>query len=128
MSSRSPSFDSVVQSWITTMSSDLDSAAHDENNWAFTYMLELEDDPNAIDFVWRFILEVLSRNVSDRVLNALAASPLENLLCYHGFAVIDRVEAMAAANSKFADLLCGVWQSDMDPLIWERVQRARSEE
>lgn len=54
----------------------------------------------------------------------LAAGPLEDLLSQHGPNFIDRVEAEARSNPKFAFLLGGVWRLGMTDDVWARVQQA----
>ena len=79
---------------------------------------------NDPDGAWAFILEILRRDQSNAVLEALGAGPIEDLLAKHAGAVIDRLEAEAAANPIFAGLLAGVWQNEMPDAIWQRVQAA----
>jgi hypothetical protein len=69
-----------------------------------------------------FVLAVLRRNHSNRVLESLSAGPLEDILATHGERMIDRVEAEARSNPMFARLLGGVWQNKMPDHIWARVQ------
>lgn len=121
------SLDSVVEAWIKTMSSEVDPEIREKNFWAFEYIASLENDKDSVDFLWAFILEILKRNVSEKLLYTLAAGPLEDLLCFQGENVIDRVEALAVSDIKFANLLAGVWRSDMKPQIWERVVKVLSE-
>ncbi len=52
----------------------------------------------------------------------LSAGAVENLLGYHGEQFIERVEAEARTNPKFASLLGGVWQSSMSDELYSRVQ------
>ncbi len=74
-----------------------------------------------------FIVEVLAKNPPAEVLGVLAAGPLEELLAWHGPAVIDRAESEAHRDPKFRRLLGGVWQNAMTDDIWERVQRLAPE-
>jgi len=62
-----------------------------------------EDDPDrAIDL----ILEILKLETNPVLLSMLAAGPLEDVISTK---TIDRIEREAAANSRFRDLLGGVW-------------------
>jgi len=65
---------------------------------------------------------VLDKEPSPKILESLAAGPLEDLLARHGATVIGRVEGEAKSNPAFATVLGGVWQSTMSDEIWERVQ------
>lgn len=75
------------------------------------------------DGAWQFVREILRRDPTPAILEALAAGPLEEMLTQHGAAVIDRLEAEAGGNPTLATLLAGIWQGLMPDDIWERVQR-----
>ncbi len=92
--------------------------------------LERELPTNKPELCWKVILEILGRidaEPSNKLFQVLAAGPLEDLLAAHGDAFIDRVEAEAASNSRFALLLGGVWQNEMDLDLWSRVQACQRE-
>jgi hypothetical protein len=72
--------------------------------------------------LWDFILEVLSRNPPNEVLEVLAAGPLEDYLAKCGETVIARVEEKAKADPAFRSLLGGVWKNSMSAEVWGRVQ------
>src|SRR5438067_10595551 len=57
---------------------------------------------------WDVILEMV-RQASDDDLGHIAAGPIEGLLGWHGPAWIERVEAEAKQNPKFARAVTGVW-------------------
>lgn len=71
----------------------------------------VRNDPEA---AWPIVKELIRRARADEVLAYIAAGPLENLLCYHPHAFIDRVEALAASDAHFRWALSGVWG-------WERM-------
>ena len=99
--------------------------------------LWLSDAPervgNASDRAWdlcmeqperafQFVLEVLRRDHSNKILQVLSAGPLEDILAKHGEQMIGRVESEARSNPLFAKLLGGVWQNEMSDPVWRRVQ------
>lgn len=56
----------------------------------------------------------------------VAAGPLEDLVVLHGAALIDEIEAWAAAAPRFSYALTGVWPQDLKgSLLWARVEAAR---
>jgi hypothetical protein len=78
------------------------------------------------ELCWRSILHVLSAigpDLTDRRFAVLAAGPLEDLMCHHGSAFIDRVETEARSDPAFALLLGGVWRSDIEDNVWKRMQQ-----
>ena len=58
---------------------------------------------------WIVVQELVRRATSDEVLAYVAAGPLEDLLCHHPYAFIDRCESLAARDRHFRRALSGVW-------------------
>jgi hypothetical protein len=96
---------------------------HAQTFWAAAEVAELSRREPAATL--DFILEVLKRNPQPRVLANLAAGPLEDLLVYHGPAVIERVEALAAEDTAVSQLLSGVWRNAIREDVWQRIQAMR---
>ena len=74
-------------------------------------------DLHAPEELWRFVLiaEPLCRTAA--AFGMLGTGPLENLVSEHGEALIDRIEATARENSRFAQLFLHVWiDAGEDPL------------
>lgn len=71
---------------------------------------------------WERILALIGNAPSEEALGWVAAGPLEDLLCKHGPAMIDRIEREAGVNARLAHCLTGVWGfSRMDRDVWSRV-------
>jgi hypothetical protein len=88
--------------------------------WASEKMIDLAlENPEEL---WDPILEILKRDPPTEVIEVLAAGPLEDYIAKLGERVIDRVEAQAAADAKFRNLLGGVWRNSMSDAVWARVQ------
>lgn len=75
--------------------------------------------------VWQAVLRIMQRELSEEQISLLAAGPVEDLLALHGAQFIDRIEAEARRSPAFAHVLGGVWQRDIPPEIWQRVEAAR---
>lgn len=75
--------------------------------------------------LWKFVIETYRKPMSQRVFAILAAGPLEDLLVYFGSEYIDRVEMLARKDSKFNELLGGVWKNAIMDEVWERITRTR---
>jgi len=94
-----------------------------ETVWAFDSLDDLVTKDPA--HAWAIVLQILDLAEKDEdVLSNLAAGPLESLLVRHGRTAIKWIEDEARRSPKFKDLLAGVWQSGVNELIWQRVQRA----
>ena len=97
-----------------------------DNFWAWEQMEELcRKDP---ELCWELILDIFNETDLESVLGSLAAGPIEDLLARHGDRFIDRVEDRARTDSKFKEVLWGVWQSTTPTQLWKRVEAARGEE
>ncbi|HKU13853.1 MAG TPA: hypothetical protein VJQ52_05630 [Steroidobacteraceae bacterium] len=95
-----------------------------ETFWAFDVFHDLETRDPA--HAWALVLLILRLAPDDDgVRDSLAAGPLEGLLANHGRTVIKWVEDEARRNSEFKELLAGVWNTGINELIWQRVERAR---
>jgi hypothetical protein len=75
------------------------------------------------DDLWKLVesIALFGEEIDDETLATLAAGPVEDLLSKRGAEYIDRVEALARKNSRMAKLLTGVWQSSIEPEVWNRV-------
>lgn len=109
----------LIECWSRGWSSD--AAEKEEYDWAC--MEPVDDAHEEPERAWNFILLALESPICVPHLGVLAAGPLEDLLSYHGEDFIERVEAEAKVNAKFAHLLGGVWQSQMTDAIWIKVQQ-----
>jgi len=72
------------------------------------------------------ILRLLELEKSDKFIAVLSAGALEDVLAFHGPAIIDQVESEAKMNPKLALALGGVWQNQMSDEIFSRVQLVRN--
>jgi hypothetical protein len=114
----------LVSAYIEFANAAEDSREYDTCFWASDELSTMcANQPRE---AWQTILAVLSRKPSSRVIELLAAGPLENLLVKHGPLLIDTIEQSAQRNGDIAVLLGGVWQSEIDPSVWKRVETARS--
>ena len=94
----------------------------EENHWSIDYIIDLPLIGH-YDELWAFIKQTYKKGMSNKVVGALAAGPLEDLLADAGETYIDEIEELAKEDPKFSYLLGGVWKSDMTEEVWERVQR-----
>jgi hypothetical protein len=114
----------IVDAWIAGENADERSHERESHWWAIELVMDWALERQG-DHLWRFILAVYKRDLSNKVKAVLAAGPLEDLLAKQGSEFIDRVEELARKDPKFNNLLGGVWQNMMSNEIWQRVQAAR---
>lgn len=114
----------LVEAWIKltkiAFEKSYDHPEADELFWASMKLTDLvSDEPQT---AWNIILRILNADQDPIILMNLSAGPLEDLLAKHGKQIINVIEAEAATNKAFRELLSGVWKNSMDDEIWSRVQ------
>lgn len=113
----------IVEAYVALQRLEKDTPAFERQYWAWEEMMALaEREPER---AFGLILQVLACDSSDRVLPALAAGPLEELLSRHGRTLLGKVEEEARRNPDFMRLLNGVWQSWMEDDVWRRIEALR---
>lgn len=114
--------DSLARAWILFTLCDADTKEYENAFWIFDRIIEMtEENPEE---VFELILDILKKDNSIRIIQNLAAGPLENLLVYHGEKFIERIEKLAKRDPDFKMLLGGVWQNNISNNIWQRLQAA----
>jgi Family of unknown function (DUF6869) len=87
-----------------------EAVAHERKDtyfWAFNELADLmRDDP---DGAWQIIVELVGRASDEETLGYVAAGPLEDLICQHPEAMIDRVESHAGQDARFRKAIARVW-------------------
>ena len=73
------------------------------------------------------ILVTIPKESESSLFQALAAGPAEVLLVYKGGEVIEQIEHEAKCNADLRLLLGGVWQSSIQPEVWQCILKLRSQ-
>lgn len=115
----------LVNAWIALCETEEGSSTYEEKFWAYEQLSDLR--MNDSELCWEIIINIMERDISDKVLANLGAGPLENLLAIHGATFIERVEALSRQDPKFRKLLGIVWQNLTPDDIWERVKAVAGE-
>lgn len=111
--------DYLVECWARGLSTD----PREKDEYGWSYMEPVDDARENPERAWGFILLALETPICATHLGEVAAGPLEELLSFHGSEFIERIEAEARVNPKFAHVLGGVWKYQMTDDIWARVQQ-----
>lgn len=71
----------------------------------------------------RIIKEIVRLDQSEWILANVAAGPVEDLLCYHGPQLIERIEELARRDPTVKKMLGAVWpRNDMSDKVWKRLK------
>ena len=114
----------IVDAWIAGQDADDRSPDREANWWAIEQVIDWSLDCEG-ERLWEFVTTAYQRDISDKVVGALATGPLEDLLAKQGPEFIERVEELARKDPRFNYLLGGVWRNAMTEEVWRRVQAAR---
>ena len=81
---------------------------HDDTHfWAYQGLHRLAElKPEA---AWPLILEVVKGATDDQMLGYISADILEDIICDHAEALIERIEVLAHADEHFKKALSNVW-------------------
>ena len=99
---------------------------HEQCFWAWDELQRIRDEEGC-DATWSYVVAIVEQG-SDEARGQLGAGIVEDLLRDHGPAIIERVEAAAAASRDFRYCLSHVWRGDMPDDLWARVEAARGDE
>lgn len=110
----SPAIPELLEEWLEWV---LDPGGDSPGHMEFLAVVEEEPEKG-----WLAILATLQDERHEPHLGAVAAGPLEDLLCHHGSQFIDRVEIEAKVNPKLMWMLNLLYQSTISDAVWERVQ------
>jgi hypothetical protein len=108
----------LVEGWIS------ETRSPGSAKWAG--MCEWEIIQKAPELGLEFVLSVLATRPDEEILGSLAVGPLENLLAFHGTAMIEKIEEEARRSPQFCSLLNDVWQNKTPDEIWQRVLKVRA--
>jgi hypothetical protein len=80
-----------------------------------------KDDPEVL---WPIIVRMVAEAADDYHLGIIGATPLEDLLWFHGPEFVDRIEATARTDARFRKALDQVsgWGSQITPQVTERLR------
>ncbi len=100
---------SLVNSWLTFK----------RHWWAFETLDNMcRDNPEE---AWLIVVALVAAADPEDLLGDIGAGPLEDLLSEHGAAFVERAEAAARTNPRFAKALSNVWLSEKDSEAAQRL-------
>jgi hypothetical protein len=118
--------ETVAKQWVAYNQAEMHSHEELESRRTRRHWRRIwREDPESL---WKLILTIIRTDDSLRTDQMLAAGEIEDLLCKHGPAFIDRVEVQAKQDPRFAKILGGTWGwTRMSPEVWTRVCAARDQ-
>lgn len=110
--------DKLAKSWIFAQKLGVDSPGYEKQSWAVDKVIDLADQ--APDELWQLILRILELDSSEKIINAVGAGPLEDLMAKHGESFIVKVEEQASKSEVFKQTMRSVWLDSDDTRVYAR--------
>jgi hypothetical protein len=112
----------LIATWLRAQSIEIESSEYAEVGWAVNKLFDMaHDDPDALLTIVVNILEVDS---SPKVLGAIGAGVLEDLLVHHGDEYINTMVELAERNKNFKACLRFTYldKDDVSTLVYQKYQ------
>jgi hypothetical protein len=82
---------------------------------------------NNPDIAWQLIFEIFEKSENDElILESLGSGPLEDLLAYHGDAVIGKLIELSKKENNFKNVISYVWRNRIKEHIWMELKNVVS--
>jgi hypothetical protein len=116
----------LIKNWITAQYIDVNSNEYDDVCWAVDELFNLaHDNPGQLLTI---IEDILKMDTSPKVLGALGAGVLEDMLVYHGDSYIDKLIACAANCAAFKTALQFTFldQNEVSKDVFNKLQQIKN--
>lgn len=110
----------LIETWVFAQNVDVESADYESVSWAIDEMYDLAiEDPDKLLSV---ITEILKVDSSQRVLGAIGAGVLEDLLVHNGDGYIDKLVDLSESNADFKKCLSFTFidENDVSKNVYEK--------
>lgn len=97
-----------------------------ESEAATTDVALMNSEGCPVDFQWDLLLKLIHEANTDNALSFIAEEPLDELLMWHMDELIERIEAEAEINPKFARALTRVERHLAVHAIWTRIEKIQN--
>ncbi|GEM_PF-6058940 len=114
----------VAQGWCDLQQLSGKSTEHYLGSWADD-VVRTAIECDAV-YAWDIIKEINKIEKKEKITASFAAGPVEDFLCNHANGMIEQVLLLARQDPKFNYTLGGVWQSEVDDKIWNRIEEIRN--
>lgn len=115
----------LITTWLQAQNVNIQSQEYDEVGWAVDELFNLAyEKPEELLSVITNILEIDS---SQRVLGAIGAGALEDLIVHHGDRCIDKVVELSLLNKKFKAAINFTYidKNDVSSDVYEKFQKLK---
>lgn len=89
----------LIKTWLSAQHIDVESNEYGDVSWAVDELFDLaHDDPDKLLCI---IVEILKIDATPKILGAIGAGVLEDLLVYHGNDYIDKIVELSKSDINF---------------------------
>ena len=108
----------LAKTWIYAQQLGVGTFGYDRHSWAVDVVIDLAfHQPNNL---WELMLRIMEIDSSEKIVKAIGAGPLEDLMVQHGEALIDKVEHLATKSAAFKAAMQNVWIEDSDTPVFKK--------
>lgn len=116
----------LVKTWLSAQHVDVESDEYADVSWAVDELFDLaHDDPERLLAI---IVEILSIDPSAKVIGAIGAGVLEELLVYHGSEYIDKLVQLSNSDVNFKACLefSYIDKDDVSVDVYEKIAQIKN--
>lgn len=116
----------LVATWISAQYINVHSDQYDAVSWAVDELFNLAHvDPEQLLII---LQDILQRDCSEKILGAIGAGVMEDMLVHNGERMIDKVVALSVVNKHFNKALHFTYidKSDVSPSVLEKINKLKS--
>ena len=117
--------DNLIKGWIEAQAVDVESDQYDDVSWAIDDLYDLVyDDPEEL---LKTVQLILGQNSSEKVIGALGAGVIEELIVNSDELVIEKLLDIVSSNDNLKRCFKYVYvdQKDVTPKIYDLIQKQR---
>ena len=105
-------FDNLISVWVSAQGIDPETDEYEKVSWAVDELISLASSKP--EQLWELIPKILEYDSSEKILGAIGAGLVEDLLTYHGIDFIDKVSLRATNSDVFKGALRYTYLDDED--------------
>ena len=116
----------LIKIWVEAQAVDPETAEFEELSWASDKLIEMAW--TAPDLLWDMIPVIIKYDSSNKIIGAVGAGLLEDLMIYHGGKFIDRIESLSRKDPLFKKAINFTFldEDDVSPAVYKRFSEIKN--
>lgn len=117
----------LIDAWVLAQKFDVESREYDDLSWAVDELFELAySEPGKLIHI---VTEILKIDSSEKVVGALGAGVLEEVIVHHGEKCMDDLVVLAGTNERLMSCFRFTFldEDDVSPRVYEEFQKLKAD-